>query len=80
MQGKRENGERDKRKVGGEETGNDRTATAGWKRDTFIRLSACVSVGNLLFFIFYMTKHSQEDRKDEEIRKNATSTQEKVND
>lgn len=49
-------GERDKRKVGGEETGNDRTATAGWKRDTFIRLSACVSVGNLLFFTFYMDK------------------------
>lgn len=58
MEGERENGEggRDKRKVGEEETGNDRTATAGWKRDTFIRLSACVSVGNLLFFTFYMAK------------------------
>lgn len=71
----------DKRKVGEEETGNDRTATAGWKRDTFIRLSVCVSVGNLLFFLLFIwTKHSQEDRKDEEIQKNATSTQVKVND
>lgn len=56
MEGERENGERDKRKVGGEETGNDRMATAGWKQDTFIRLSAYVSVGNLLFFTFYMDK------------------------
>lgn len=73
--GQKEGGKR------GEETGNDRTATAGWKRDTFIRLSACVSVGNLLLFLLFIwRKHSQEDRKDEEIQKNATSTQEKVND
>lgn len=32
------------------------------------------------FLLFIWTKHSQEDRKDEEIQKNATSTQEKVND
>lgn len=60
-------GGRDKRKVGEEETGNDRTATAGWKRDTFIRLSVCVSVGNLLFFYFLYGQNTP--RRTEKMKK-----------
>lgn len=32
-----------------EEAGNDRTETDGWRGEAFIRLSVCVSAGNLLF-------------------------------
>lgn len=33
----------------GEGAGNDRTETEGWRGETFIRLSVCVSAGSLLF-------------------------------
>ena len=33
----------------GEVAGNDRTETEGWREETFIRLSVCVSAGILLF-------------------------------
>lgn len=58
----------------GDGAGNDRTETEGWRGETFIRLSVCVSAGILLFLFLGGQNVLTRIVGDEEIHQSATST------